>query len=301
MRVELEKSEELILLDSPTPSLPFAPAPSPANDTVSLHPYSATDIWTMTDERRAARKQAKQEEEERAARRKAKKALKKKRSKEVKKQQKMLKDSEPQKVSNWVELCDADTEASDPPPSAPSMPSAPPTPAPRSLPPTPTPPPRRTPISAPSTSSLMVSPSVTKKKIQGLRDVVVENPFARRALLGSPPSPSSPSTPPGTPLHPPRPSRSEPAPSSGKRDRSRSAPDKVLSQDDLRHGLKPHSKHPKFVKPSPPPSPTLSQSKNPSAMLVIGQCLISLLRDNLPGRMCSIREALGEQNTSAFN
>ena len=195
MEVKLEERDELILLDSPTPSPPSAPAPTPANDTVSLHPYGATDIRTMTDEEQAARKQAKQEEEERAARRKAKKALKKKRSKEVKKQQKMLKDSEPQKVSDWVELCDADAEASDPPPSAPSVPSAPPTPAPRSLPLTPTPPPRRTPISAPSTSSLLVSPSVAKKKIQGLMDVVVENPFARRALLGSPPSPSSPSTP----------------------------------------------------------------------------------------------------------
>ena len=203
----------------------------------------------MTDEEQAARKQAKQEEEEQAARRKAKKALKKKRSKEVKKQQKMLKDSEPQKVSDWVELCDADAEASDPPPSAPSVPSAPPTPAPRSLPLTPTPPPRRTPISAPSTSSSLVSPSVAKKKIQGLMDVVVENPFARHALLGSPPSPSSPSTPPGTPLHATRPSRSDPAPSSGKRDRSTSVPDKVLSQDDLRHSLKPHGKHPKFVEP----------------------------------------------------
>ena len=84
------------------------------------------------------------------------------------------------------------------------------------------------------------------------------------------------------------------------RDRSRSASDKVLSQDDLRHGLKPHGKRPKFVEPSPPPSPTPSQSKNPSALLIIGQRLPSLLRDNLPGRMCSIREALGEQNTSAF-
>ena len=42
------------------------------------------------------------------------------------------------------------------------------------------------------------------------------------------------------------------------------------------------------------------QSKNPSALLVIGQRLPSLLRDNLSGRMCSIHEALGKQNTSAF-
>merc|ERR1712081_107350 len=56
----------------------------------------------------------------------------------------------------------------------------------------------------------------------------------------------------------------------------------------------------KFVEPLPPPSPTPLQSKNPSALLVIGQCLPSLLRDNLLGWMCSIHKALGEQNTSAF-
>merc|ERR1711954_187255 len=82
--------------------------------------------------------------------------------------------------------------------------------------------------------------------------------------------------------------------------RSKSASDRVLCQDDLRHGLKPHGKHPEFVEPSPPPSPTLSQSKNPSALLVIGQHLPSLLRDNLLGRMCSIHQAQGEQNTSVF-
>ena len=32
-----------------------------------------------------------------------------------------------------------------------------------------------------------------------------------------------------------------------------------------------------------------SDPKNPSALLVFGQHLPSLLRDNLPGRMCSIR------------
>ena len=35
-------------------------------------------------------------------------------------------------------------------------------------------------------------------------------------------------------------------------------------------------------------------------MLIISQRLPSLLKDNLSGRMCSIHEALGEQNTSAF-
>ena len=130
-------------------------------------------------------------DEEWVARKKAKKALKKKRSKEAKKQKKTLKDSEPQKVSDWYEECKAEAAASDPPPSTPGEPLAPPTPAPCSLPPMPTPPPRRTPISAPSTSSSSVSPSGTKKKIQGLMDVVVENPFAKPSL-GLLPHPGAP-------------------------------------------------------------------------------------------------------------
>ena len=113
----------------------------------------------------------------------------------------------------------------------------------------------------------------------------VENPYARCALLESPPlTPGS--HPPSTPQHAPRPSRLNPAPTSGKCNRSKSASDKVLCQDDLRHGLKHPGKRPKFVEPSPPPSPNPLRSKNPSALLVTGQRLPSLLRDNLPGRMC---------------
>merc|ERR1711954_36 len=127
-------------------------------------------------------------------------------------------------------------------------------------------------------------------------DVVVKNPYTRRALLeSSPPTPGS--NPPGTPQHAQRPSRSDAAPTSGKRDRSKSASDKVLGQDDLRHGLKHPGKRPKFVEPSPPPLPTPLRSKNPSALLVIGQRLLSLLRDILPGKMCSVRKAQGKQNT----
>merc|ERR1711954_178214 len=81
--------------------------------------------------------------------------------------------------------------------------------------------------------------------------MVVENPFARRDLLESPPPTPSPSNPSSTPQHTPRPSRSDPAPTSGKRDRSKSASDKVLSQDNLRHGLKHPGKCPKFVEPLP--------------------------------------------------
>ena len=67
MEVELEERDELLLLDSPAPFPPSAPAHSPASDT--LQPFGATDIRTMT-------------EEERVARKRAKKALKKKRSKD---------------------------------------------------------------------------------------------------------------------------------------------------------------------------------------------------------------------------
>ena len=90
--LELEEREVLLLLDSPTPSPPSTPASPPAPQ--ALHPFSATDIRTMTEEERASRKKAKEEEaraaEERAAKKRAKKALKKKRSKEVKKQKKAL-------------------------------------------------------------------------------------------------------------------------------------------------------------------------------------------------------------------
>merc|ERR1712081_67566 len=67
-----------------------------------------------------------------------------------------------------------------------------------------------------------------------------------------------------------------------------------------RHSLKNPVKRPKFVKPSPPPTPSPLQSKNPSALLVIGQHLPSLIRDNLPGRMCTVCQAQGEFNTSVF-
>ena len=43
-----------------------------------------------------------------------------------------------------------------------------------------------------------------------------------------------------------------------------------------------------------------SDPKNPSALLVFGQNLPSLLRDNLLSRMCLIRQALGEPNSSTY-
>ena len=70
---------------------------------------------------------------------KAKKAQKKKWSKEAKKLKKTLMDSKTQKESDWVALCDADAESSNPPPSTPCKPLVPPTPTPRRLLSTPTP------------------------------------------------------------------------------------------------------------------------------------------------------------------
>merc|ERR1711954_546481 len=140
-------------------------------------------------------------------------------------------------------------------PSTSGTPLAPPTPAPRSLAPTPSPTPRRSPMGPPSTSSsTALTPGSTKKKIAGLMDVVVENPYARPALLESPPSTPG-SNPPSTPQHASRPSRINPAPASGKRDRSKSASDTALSKDNLRHNFKNPVKRPKFVKPPPKPSP----------------------------------------------
>ena len=160
-----------------------------------------------------------------------------------------------QKESDWVALCNADAESSNPPTSTPCKPLAPPTPAPRRLPSAPTPTPRRTPAaptSTPSGSPPLVSSS-KPKKIRGLMDVLVACPYQpRRALLDTPTPSAHPSNPQGTPQHASRPSRSDPAPASCKRDRSRSVADKALGPDDLRHGLKPSSKRPKFVEPSPP-------------------------------------------------
>merc|ERR1711954_458482 len=129
------------------------------------------------------------------------------------------------------------------------------------------------------------TPGSTKKKIAAL----IESP---------PPTPGS--NPPGTPQHASRPSRLNPAPTSGKRDRSKSASDKALGKYDLRKRLKNPVKRPKFVEPSPLPTPSRLRSKNPSALLVIGQRLPELIKDNLPGRMCTVCQALGEFNTSVF-
>merc|ERR1711954_148930 len=76
--------------------------------------------------------------------------------------------------------------------------------------------------------------------------------------------------------------------------------DKALGKDDLRNCLKNPVKRPKFFEPSPLPMPSPLRSKNPSALLFIGQHLPELIKDNLPGRMCTVFQALGEFNTSVF-
>ena len=92
-----------------------------------------------------------------------------------------------------------------------------------------------------------------------------------------------------------------PAPASCKRDRSKSVADKALGSDNLRHGLKPPGKCTRCVQPTPsPPTPAPAQSKNPSAVLFLGQRLPTHLKDHLLGRMCLIRHALGELNSSTY-
>merc|ERR1711954_487227 len=147
----------------------------------------------------------------------------------------------------------------------------PPTPAPRTLAPYTIP--RRTPPApTPASSSKTNTPGSKKKKIAGLMDVLVENPYAHPPLLESP-SPLATPGPitPGTPQHSSRPSRTTITPTGSKRDRSRSTSDTALGKNDLRHSLNNPVKHPKFVEPPPPPKPSPLRSRNPSALLVIGQ------------------------------
>merc|ERR1712081_80635 len=85
-----------------------------------------------------------------------------------------------------------------PRPSTSSTPAAPPTPAPRTL--VPYTIPRRTPSTpTPASSSKIDTPVSKKKKIAGLMDVVVDNPYAHSPLLESPSPPATPGPiPPGS-------------------------------------------------------------------------------------------------------
>merc|ERR1711954_404149 len=234
------------------------------------------------------------------ARKRAKKAEKKKKSKEVKRQKKAL---QPPNI-NWSKDKEAEEAAAKTTPtprpstSGPSVP--PPTPAPKTLAPYTIS--RKTPSApTPASSSKTDTPVSKKKKIAGLRDVVVENPYAHSPLLESPSPPATPGPiPPGTPQHSSRPSRTTLMPTGSKRDKSRSASDMALGKNDLRHNLSNPVKRPKFVEPPPPPKPSPLRSRNPSALLVIGQRIPPLIRDSLPARICSVREAQGKFNTSHF-
>merc|ERR1712081_109274 len=224
--------------------------PAPPSAPQTLHPFACINIRERLAEELASRKKkAKEEEEGKLAKKRAKKANKKKKAKEAKKQKKAL---QPLGI-NWSQDAEAEAAAAEstPLPATSGTPLAPPTPAPRSLATTPSPTPRRSPITPPSTSSsAALTPGSTKKKIAGLMDVVVENPYARPTLLESPP-PTLSSNPPGTSQHSSRPSRLTSTPASGKRDRSKSASDTALGKDDLKHSLKNPFKRPKFVEPSP--------------------------------------------------
>merc|ERR1711954_608085 len=126
-------------------------------------------------------------------------------------------------------------------------------------------------------------------------DLVVENPYGHPSLMESPSPPATPGPiPPGTPQRASRPARTTHTPIGSKRDRSGFASDLALGQDDLRHNLSNPGKRPKFVEPPPPPRPSPLRSRNPSALLVIGQRIPSLIRNSLPARICAVKEAIGE-------
>merc|ERR1711954_35796 len=300
LEVELEEREVLTLLDSPSPSPSPILAPSTPQPSTS---YAASDLRDrLTAEQLAAMKQkAKEEEEARQARKRAKKAEKKKKSKEVKRQKKAM---QPLRIDDWSKHKESEEETAmptpTPRPSTSGSPAVPPTPAPRTLAPYTIP--RRTPSSPTlASSSKTDTPVSKKKKLAGLMDVVVENPYAHFSLLESPSPPATPGPiPPGTPQHSSQPSRTTPTPTGSKRDRSRSASDMALSKNDLRHNLNNPVKRPKFVEPPPPPKPSPLRSRNPSALLVIGQRIPPLIKDSLPARICSVRQAQGEFNTSHF-
>ena len=303
---ELEESEARSLLDSPTlspsPNLtPSTPPPSTSygasdfRDRMTAEQRAAMTQKAKADEEaRKARKMAaksKEEEEARLAKKRAKKAEKKKKAKEVKRQKKALL---PQ-GTNWAKDKESEEAAKATPTPRPSTsgPSAPPpTPAPRTLAPYTIP--RRT-----STPTLAASSKTdtSMRKIASLMDLVVEHPYGHPSLLESPSPQASSGPPPSTTQRASRPPRTTSTPSGSKRDRSGSTSGQALGQDDLRYTLSNTNKRPKFVEP-PPPKPSSSRSKNPSALLVIGQRIPKLIRDSLPARICEVKEAVGEINTS---
>merc|ERR1711873_240463 len=251
------------------------------------------------EEARQARKKAakaKEEEEARLAKKRAKKADKKKKAKEVKRQKKALQPH----GTDWAKDKESEEAAKPTPtprPSSSGSSVAPPTPAPRTLAPYTIP--RRTSTPTLASSSKTDTPVSKRKNIASLMDLVVENPYGHPSLLESPSPPaSSGPIPPGTPQRASRPSRTTHTPTGSKRDRSGSVSDLALGQDDLRHTLSNTNKRPKFVEPPPPPKPSSLRSRNPSALLVIGQRIPALIRDSLPARICSVKEAVGEINTS---
>lgn len=303
---ELEESEARSLLDSSlnTPDLtPSTPPPSTS--------YGASDFRDrMTAEQRAAMTQeakekeearqarkkaakAKEEEEAKLARRRAKKADKKKKAKETKKQKKAML---PQ-GTNWAKDKESEEAAKTTPTPRPSTsgPSAPPpTPAPKTLAPYTIP--RRT--STPTLASSSKTDTSKRKNIASLMDLVVEHPYGHPTLLeSSSPQASSGPIPPSTTQRASRPPRTTSTSSGSKRDRSGSTSGQALGQNDLRYTLSNTNKRPKFVEP-PPPKPSSLRSKNPSALLVIGQRIPKLIRNDLPARICEVKEAVGEINTS---
>merc|ERR1711942_620375 len=180
-----------------------------------------------------------------------------------------------------------------PKPSTSSPSAPPPTPAPKTL--VPYTIPKR--ASSPSLASSSKTETSKRKNIARLMDLVVEHPYGHPTLLESSSPQANSGPPPCTTQRASRPPRTTSTSSGSKRDRSGSSSGQSLGQDDLRYTLSNSNKRPKFVEPNPPkPSPL--RSKNPSALLVLGQRIPKLIRNTLPARFCKVKEAVGEINTS---
>merc|ERR1711954_35322 len=302
--ITIEEGEASALLDTsidkpevtssnPPPSTTFEASDFRDRMTAEQRAAMMQEYQEKEEARKARKKEArdKEEEEARLARRKAKKAEKKKKAKKTKQQQKALL---PQ-GTNWAKDKESEVAAKSKPSPEPStsIPSVPPpTPDPKSLAPYTIP----KVASAPSLASSSKTETSKRKNIARLLDLVCEHPYGHPTLLESSSPQANSGHPPCTTQRASRPPRTTSTSSGNKRDRSGSSSGQSLGRDDLRRTLTTSNKRPKFVEPNPKPSPL--RSKNPYALLVLGQRIPKLIRNNLPARFCEVKEAVGEINTS---
>ena len=302
--ITIEEGEASALLDTsidkpevtssnPPPSTTFKDSDLRDRMTAEQRAARTRELQEKEEARKARKKEArdKEEEEARKARRKAKKAEKKKKAKKAKQEQKAML---PQ-GTDWAKEKESDEAAKSKPSSesSTSIPSVPPpTPAPKSLAPYTIP----KVASAPSLGSSSKTETSKRRNIPRLMDEVIEHPYSHPTLLESSSPQANSGPPPCTTQRTSRPPRTTSTSSGNKRDRSGSSSGQSLSRNDLRHNIYTSNKRPKFVEPDPKPSPL--RSKNPSALLVLGQRIPKLIRNNLPASFCEVKEAVGEIKTS---